>query len=166
MDPWVTTPMEQERHAQQFNSISPEGGFISGAQAKGFFMQSGLPPMVLAQIWGLADMNGDGKMDINEFSVACKLINLRLKGMELPKSLPPQLLNSGAAMGGMGGMAHPNTLPLHGGMRPMQPGMPGMGMPGQMGMGMPGMMPNNSMPGMMRGPGQHPAIPGVQPSVQ
>ena len=70
-------------------------------------------------------MNGDGKMDINEFSVACKLINLRLKGMELPKSLPPQLLNSGAAMGGMGGMAHPNTLPLHGGMRPMQPGMPG-----------------------------------------
>merc|ERR1719376_579745 len=108
--------------------------------------------MVLAQIWGLADMNGDGKMDINEFSVACKLINLKLKGMELPKSLPPQLLNSGAAMGGMGGMAHPNTLPLHGGMRPMQPGMPGMGMPGQMGMGMPGMMPGQPrMPGMMPG---------------
>ena len=37
------------------------------------------------QIWGLADMNGDGKMDINEFSIACKLINLKLKGMELPK---------------------------------------------------------------------------------
>ena len=64
-------------------------------------MQAGLPPMVLAQvifriwnilnspgfpqIWGLADMNGDGKMDINEFSIACKLINLKLKGMELPK---------------------------------------------------------------------------------
>ena len=40
---------------------------------------------------GLADMNGDGKMDVNEFSVACKLINLKLKGMELPKSLPPQV---------------------------------------------------------------------------
>ena len=66
-------------------------------------MQAGLPPMVLAQviflrmkhcnspgfpqIWGLADMNGDGKMDINEFSIACKLINLKLKGMELPKVL-------------------------------------------------------------------------------
>ena len=69
-------------------------------------------------------MNGDGKMDINEFSVACKLINLKLKGMELPKSLPPQLMNSGAAMG-MGGMVHPTSLPLQGGMRPMQPGMPG-----------------------------------------
>ena len=70
-------------------------------QAKGFFMQAGLPPMVLAQvlfrvevclvslgcsqIWGVADMNGDGKMDIHEFSIACKLINLKLKGMELPK---------------------------------------------------------------------------------
>lgn len=66
-------------------------------------------------------MNGDGKMDINEFSVACKLINLKLKGMELPKTLPPQLLNSGqqAAMG-MGGMMPPNSLPLQGGM-----GMPG-----------------------------------------
>merc|ERR1719483_139500 len=92
---------------------------------------------------------------------------------------------------GMGGMVHPNSLPLQGGMRPMQPGMQGMGMPGQMpvnsmmggmgmpgqmgmggmpqqsmGMSMPGMMPNSNMPGMMTGPGQHPAIPGVQPSVQ
>ena len=73
---------------------------------------------------GLADMNGDGKMDLNEFSVACKLINLKLKGMELPKSLPPQLLNSGQAAGamgmGMGGMP-PNSLPIQ----------PGMGMPGE-----------------------------------
>ena len=44
------------------------------------------------QIWGLADMNGDGKMDINEFSIACKLINLKLKGMELPK-VPKKLPN-------------------------------------------------------------------------
>ena len=115
-------------------------------QAKGFFMQAGLPPMVLAQvlfewnildspgfpqIWGLADMNGDGKMDINEFSIACKLINLKLKGMELPKvpktdklpnivhlctqSLPPQML----------GQAPPTNLP---GVMPM--GNMGMGMPG------------------------------------
>ena len=70
------------------------------------------------------DKNGDGKMDVNEFSVACKLINLKLKGMELPKSLPPQLLNSGQAAGamgmGMGGMP-PNSLPIQ----------PGMGMPGE-----------------------------------
>ena len=74
-------------------------------------------------IRGLADMNGDGKMDLNEFSVACKLINLKLKGMEIPKNLPPQLLASGnnaAAMGMGGGMMPPNSLPLQ-----------GMGMPGE-----------------------------------
>ena len=75
-------------------------------------------------------MNGDGKMDINEFSIACKLINLKLKGMELPKvrrqklpkivhlcaqSLPPQML----------GQAPPTNLP---GVMPM--GNMGMGMPG------------------------------------
>ena len=64
---------------------------------------------------GLADMNGDGKMDINEFSVACKLINLRLKGMEMPKSLPPQLLQSGNSAA-MGMMQPPNSLALGGGM--------------------------------------------------
>ena len=68
-------------------------------------------------------MNGDGKMDLNEFSVACKLINLKLKGMEMPKTLPPQLLQSGN-MGGM--MQPPNSLPLHGGM-----GMPGEYYPSQ-----------------------------------
>ena len=65
-------------------------------------------------------------MDLNEFSVACKLINLKLKGMEMPKTLPPQLISSGQQaaaamnMGGMGGMMPPNSLPIQGGM-----GMPG-----------------------------------------
>ncbi len=31
-------------------------------------------------------------MDLNEFSVACKLINLKLKGFELPATLPPSIL--------------------------------------------------------------------------
>ena len=47
---------------------------------------------------GLADINGDGQMDVNEFSVACKLITSKLKGIELPKTLPPQMM---PAMPGM-----------------------------------------------------------------
>lgn len=42
----------------------------------------------------LADTNADGKMDINEFSIACKLINLKLRGFEIPKVLPPNLIAS------------------------------------------------------------------------
>lgn len=33
-------------------------------------------------------------MDIKEFSMACKLINLKLRGFELPKTLPPVMLAS------------------------------------------------------------------------
>lgn len=37
-------------------------------------------------------MNGDGQMDVNEFSIACKLITNKLKGAELPKALPPSMM--------------------------------------------------------------------------
>ena len=37
-------------------------------------------------------MNGDGQMDMNEFSVACKMITAKLKGLELPSSVPPQMI--------------------------------------------------------------------------
>lgn len=39
----------------------------------------------------LADMNGDGRMDIYEFSIAMKLIKLKLQGHPLPPSLPPSM---------------------------------------------------------------------------
>ena len=48
---------------------------------------------------GLADVNGDGHMDIGEFSIACKLITNKLKGIELPKTLPPTMMP--ATMPGM-----------------------------------------------------------------
>lgn len=51
MDPWAILPMEKARHAEQFATVGPVNGMITGAQAKGFFMQSGLQPMALAQIW-------------------------------------------------------------------------------------------------------------------
>lgn len=88
-----------------------------GDQARKFFLQSGLPASVLAEIWykthicapnivtfvvdenpvchrcylshrTLADMNMDGKMDRLEFSIAMKLIKLKLQGTALPSALP------------------------------------------------------------------------------
>uniref|UniRef100_A0A8C6M8R2 Intersectin-1 n=1 Tax=Nothobranchius furzeri TaxID=105023 RepID=A0A8C6M8R2_NOTFU len=83
---------ERAKHDQQFHSLSPTaGGYITGDQARNFFLLSGLPPPILAQIWALADMNGDGRMDIHEFSIAMKLIKLKLQGHPLPFSLPPSL---------------------------------------------------------------------------
>lgn len=42
----------------------------------------------------LSDTDADGKMDINEFSIACKLITLKLHDFEIPNTLPPTLVQS------------------------------------------------------------------------
>ncbi|CAL8239902.1 unnamed protein product, partial [Gadus morhua 'NCC'] len=41
---------ERAKHDQQFHSLAPAGGYITGDQARNFFLQSGLPPPILAQI--------------------------------------------------------------------------------------------------------------------
>jgi len=51
MDPWVVTQMERARHMEQFKALNPQAGFVTGEQARGFLLQSGLPPAILAQIW-------------------------------------------------------------------------------------------------------------------
>ncbi|XP_029318535.1 intersectin-2a isoform X3 [Cottoperca gobio] len=111
---WAITPEERGKHEKQFDSLTPVLGYVSGEQARKFFLQSGLPPTVLAEIWNLADMDSDGKMDRQEFSIAMKLIKLKLQGRNLPSVLPitmkqPPVSNSAStipssARFGMGSM--------------------------------------------------------------
>ncbi|XP_052327673.1 intersectin-2-like isoform X4 [Oncorhynchus keta] len=95
---WNISPEERLKHDKQFNSLTPVLGYISGEQASQFFLQSGLPPSVLAEIWSLADMGSDGRMDQLEFSIAMKLIKLRLQGRGLPPSLPISMKQPPTAM--------------------------------------------------------------------
>uniref|UniRef100_H3AJ45 Uncharacterized protein n=1 Tax=Latimeria chalumnae TaxID=7897 RepID=H3AJ45_LATCH len=98
LDVWSITIEERAKHDQQFHSLKPIAGFITGDQARNFFLQSGLPQPILAQIWALADMNNDGKMDQHEFSIAMKLIKLKLQGHQLPPALPPIMKQSPVAI--------------------------------------------------------------------
>ncbi|KAJ8682751.1 hypothetical protein QAD02_018543 [Eretmocerus hayati] len=111
-DPWVVQPHERARYQQQFDSLKPINGVITGVQAKDFLLQSQLPPAVLGQIWALSDTDSDGKMNINEFSIACKLINLKLRGFEVPSSLPPSLIRSLQALAAMGVVSPPTVSPI------------------------------------------------------
>uniref|UniRef100_A0A663ETS6 Intersectin 2 n=1 Tax=Aquila chrysaetos chrysaetos TaxID=223781 RepID=A0A663ETS6_AQUCH len=86
---WAITSEERAKHDKQFDSLKPTGGYITGDQARTFFLQSGLPASILAEIWTLSDLNKDGKMDQQEFSIAMKLIKLKLQGQHLPAVLPP-----------------------------------------------------------------------------
>ncbi|XP_041328559.1 intersectin-1 [Pyrgilauda ruficollis] len=63
----------------------------------------------------LADMNNDGRMDPLEFSIAMKLIKLKLQGYQLPAALPPvmkqpPLALPGAPGFGLGGIANMPSL--------------------------------------------------------
>lgn len=70
----------------------------------------------------LADTDADGRMNMNEFSIACKLINLKLRGFEVPKVLPPTLLMSLASVGGTPSRTPTGAMsPVAGGPPPVPP---------------------------------------------
>ncbi|KAM9964186.1 hypothetical protein ACTFIW_005845 [Dictyostelium discoideum] len=93
--------------APLFNSLNPIDGKVQGQVAKGPLFQSGLPNNVLAHIWRLSDVDRDGKMDIEEFALAMHLVNVKLKGYELPETLPTTLIPF-SKRGGMFG-SNPNS---------------------------------------------------------
>ncbi|XP_051579333.1 intersectin-2b isoform X2 [Myxocyprinus asiaticus] len=160
---WAITPEERNKHDQKFDTLSPVQGFVTGEKARNFFIQSGLPQPVLAAIWALADMNKDGKMDRLEFSIAMKLIKMKLQGQSLPTALPIIMKQPPvpaptmpAAPLGMGTM--PNVpimpsvpiltpIPMNSTLAPMST-MPGLTM---MGTGL-SVMPTISTPALPNGP--------------
>ncbi|XP_054557277.1 intersectin-2 isoform X1 [Talpa occidentalis] len=117
---WAITSEERTKHDKQFDNLKPSGGYITGDQARTFFLQSGLPAPILAEIWALSDLNKDGKMDQQEFSIAMKLIKLKLQGQQLPMVLPPimkqppmfsPLISARFGMGSMPNLSIPQSLP-------------------------------------------------------
>lgn len=50
-DPFVITTRERVKYTEQFKALNPVNEIITGQQARGFFLQSQLPPAVLGEIW-------------------------------------------------------------------------------------------------------------------
>ncbi|KAJ2889849.1 actin organization and endocytosis protein, partial [Coemansia aciculifera] len=67
-------------------------GVLKGEQAREVFAQSGLAQFELAKIWNLSDINNQGELNLDEFSVAMHLIFRRLAGSSIPESLPLELV--------------------------------------------------------------------------
>ena len=63
-----------------------------GSVAKKEMIKSRLPNPVLAKVWRLADVDGDGALDSDEFALAMHLINVKLDGFDLPDDLPGHLI--------------------------------------------------------------------------
>ncbi|GIZ02232.1 intersectin-1 [Caerostris extrusa] len=90
-DIWKIRPEAKLKYDEKFFQLKPINGYITGEQAKNLFLMSGLPPQILAHSRALADRDADGKMDCGEFAVAMHLIEMKLKGFDIPKTLPPSM---------------------------------------------------------------------------
>ncbi|RMZ84005.1 hypothetical protein DV737_g1284, partial [Chaetothyriales sp. CBS 132003] len=96
-DGWAVSAADKARFDAIFATVDKAGaGYISGEQAVDFFGNARLPEEVLAQIWDLADIGCEGRLDRDEFAVAMYLIRQQRGTKDgrgnLPATLPPALV--------------------------------------------------------------------------
>jgi len=80
---------QKRKYTQVFNANDrTRSGYLTGAQARGVLVQSKLPQVTLAQIWTLADVDGDGRLSCDEFILAMFLCEKAMAGEKIPVTLP------------------------------------------------------------------------------
>lgn len=91
--PWSIDAREKAESDGYFATLDPQGmGIIEGEAAAGFFAQSGLGMEILAKVWDLADIRGEGKLNKEEFAVALRLIRDQVQGKPVPDQLEPSMV--------------------------------------------------------------------------
>ncbi|CAD0202698.1 unnamed protein product [Chrysodeixis includens] len=91
-DMWAISDAQARHYAAQFAQLRPERGMLSGQTARLFFEKSHLPVPDLRKIWQLSDINKDGMLTLEEFSIAMHLIVLRRNNIPVPDALPACLV--------------------------------------------------------------------------
>ncbi|XP_029285070.1 epidermal growth factor receptor substrate 15 [Cottoperca gobio] len=89
---WVVKPEEKLKFDSIFESLGPVGGILTGDKVKPVLLNSKLPVDILGRVWELSDIDRDGMLDRDEFSVAMYLVYRALEGEHVPMSLPPPLV--------------------------------------------------------------------------
>ncbi|XP_050990198.1 epidermal growth factor receptor substrate 15-like 1 isoform X1 [Labeo rohita] len=89
---WTIKPEDKAKYDGIFESLSPVGGLLSGDKVKPVLMNSNLPLDVLGKIWDLSDIDKDGHLDKDEFSVAMHLVYAAREKEPVPSTLPTTLI--------------------------------------------------------------------------
>ncbi|XP_041662625.1 EH domain-containing protein 2-like [Cheilinus undulatus] len=90
-DEWAVEKYKP-KYDEIFYNLSPNEGKLSGSKVKEWMTSTLLPNSVLAHIWRLSDVDGDGMLDNEEFALAVHLIEGKLEGYWLPRELPSHLV--------------------------------------------------------------------------
>ncbi|XP_034556680.1 EH domain-containing protein 2-like [Notolabrus celidotus] len=90
-DEWAVEKYKP-KYDEIFFNLSPNDGKLSGTKVKEWMTSTLLPNSVLAHIWRLSDVDGDGMLDNEEFALAVHLIEGKLEGYWLPRELPSHLV--------------------------------------------------------------------------
>lgn len=82
------TPAEKTLFGKLFRQADPNfSQFVSGDAASQLFIKSGLPPVLLGQIWQMADPQNTGQLDQHGFSIALRIIGHVQSGQRLAAHL-------------------------------------------------------------------------------
>lgn len=90
---WVLTTVEKLKYQETFErSDLDKDGLVSGVEIKDVFLKSGLPQNMLAHIWALCDTHQLGKLNSEQFALACWLMDRKKKGFDPPQVLAPEMI--------------------------------------------------------------------------
>ncbi|XP_076463318.1 uncharacterized protein LOC143295483 isoform X2 [Babylonia areolata] len=91
--PWVVTAAEKTTSDVLFRQLDlDQDGFVTGGEIRETMAKSGLPTATLAHVWTLCDISGSGKLNGEQFALAMHLIQQKMKGVELPAQLAPEMI--------------------------------------------------------------------------
>jgi hypothetical protein len=94
----VTVSKFSQMFANACASQGPGTDRLGKAEAGPVLTMSGLPTETLLQIWSLADVDGDDRLDLRGYLLCCWLVQRSVqRRLPPPASLPPELLASATA---------------------------------------------------------------------
>ncbi|XP_039671617.1 epidermal growth factor receptor substrate 15-like 1 isoform X2 [Perca fluviatilis] len=89
---WAIRSDEKGKFEGIFESLSPVNGLLSGDKVRPVLINSKLPLDALGKIWDLSDVDKDGHLDKDEFTVALHLVYRAMEKEPVPTTLPASLI--------------------------------------------------------------------------